>query len=181
MYVPIFPSTGAHPSGREPVQPNRPFPFPDCSHWVGTVQDIRVKKGKYDVLTDKGHFLDGGLKMRTLNWLAEDFQRSRMTLYEASYDATSVVNDEEDEPDSSQCHSPIDYDNTDKMSFPVCSSEIASEYSFKSVDENLFPVVDAWFELEEHIAAEQMTSPLEFVKERAALLAYVFSCLCRDW
>lgn len=176
MYVPISPSAVAHPSGREPIHPNRPFPFPGCSHWVGTTTTVLVKKGKYDVLTEKGHFLKVPAERKMVNWLADDFRRSRAALYEAACDdTTSVISELSSEPTNTHCcHSPIDYDNTDKLSFSVCSCETTSYYSEDvPIDEMLFPVVDAWLELEEHITVEEMGSPLDFVKERDALVAYV--------
>ncbi|KAI0365059.1 hypothetical protein BV20DRAFT_955037 [Pilatotrama ljubarskyi] len=48
MCIPIFPNTN-HPTGREPVRPNSPFPFPNCSHWVGwdLERKVRVLEGHY--------------------------------------------------------------------------------------------------------------------------------------
>lgn len=163
--------------------PNRPFPFPECSHWIGTTTTVRVKNGEYDVLTDKGHFLKIPAERKTLNWLADDFQSSRRALYEAAYDDTiSVVSELGSEPtDTHQCcHSPV-CDNTDKTSFYACSCETTSSYYSEEppVDETLFPVVDAWLELEEHITAERMANPLDFAKERDALIAYVHTHLCQ--
>lgn len=41
MCSPIYPNT-QHPAGREPLRPDKPFPYANCYHWSGVEMDIRV-------------------------------------------------------------------------------------------------------------------------------------------
>lgn len=41
MCSPIYPNS-QHPAGREPLRPDKPFPYANCYHWSGVEMDIRV-------------------------------------------------------------------------------------------------------------------------------------------
>ncbi|KAH9849128.1 hypothetical protein C2E23DRAFT_784803 [Lenzites betulinus] len=49
MVVPIYPNTQG-PADREPVEPNPPFPFHNCFHWLDSETDVRIRRkaGDYD-------------------------------------------------------------------------------------------------------------------------------------
>ncbi|KAL7277684.1 hypothetical protein ACG7TL_008616 [Trametes sanguinea] len=52
MAIPIYPNT-SHPSGRTPVDPETPFPFPNCYHWVKGIETVRIR-GKAEMY-DEAH------------------------------------------------------------------------------------------------------------------------------
>ncbi|KAI0326074.1 hypothetical protein GY45DRAFT_1437927 [Cubamyces sp. BRFM 1775] len=44
MVVPIYPNTH-HPRGRcSPIHPETPFPFPNCYHWIDTIEWVRIRR-----------------------------------------------------------------------------------------------------------------------------------------
>ncbi|KAI9067481.1 hypothetical protein FKP32DRAFT_265968 [Trametes sanguinea] len=43
MAIPIYPNT-SHPSGRTPIDPETPFPFPNCYHWVRSTEEVRIRR-----------------------------------------------------------------------------------------------------------------------------------------
>ncbi|KAI8978345.1 hypothetical protein BD414DRAFT_524334 [Trametes punicea] len=43
MVIPIYPNT-PHPSGRSPIYTETPFPFPNCYHWVDSIERIRIRR-----------------------------------------------------------------------------------------------------------------------------------------
>lgn len=41
MCIPIYPNE-AHPTGRQPIHPRKPFPYKNCYHWLRMEMDVRV-------------------------------------------------------------------------------------------------------------------------------------------
>lgn len=170
MFVPIFPNVD-HPAGREPIRTKAPFPFPNCSQWAEMSVKVRAKKGSYPGRLDEGAI---GLRateyLRMSEYLVGDGNRARAAV-EAQEDAAA-------DPGS-----PSPADDED--------SEESDEYSVHSLDgvvsmdpfgindpeegEEWLPVVDVWNNMAEQITAEEIANPMDFYKERDALIACVFS------
>lgn len=96
MCLPIFPTT-AHPTGREPLRPNQPFPSSGCYHWAGASINVRVKNGDYQNHSDRGWHLSFVEDMRMGDVLSTDWDDALDAQDDAARKAGVITGPERDE------------------------------------------------------------------------------------
>ncbi|KAI0664033.1 hypothetical protein C8Q70DRAFT_215101 [Cubamyces menziesii] len=75
MVIPIYPNT-YHPSGRiSPIRPERPFPFPNCYHWIDTTERIRIRRRDEPFDDSNAIKLDAGEHVMINVKFSEDYKR----------------------------------------------------------------------------------------------------------
>ncbi len=202
MVMPIHPNT-EHLRGRTPIRTDPLFPYKNCFFWIESELSVRVKvsPGGYD---DKGAIAMGAREhLETSRCWMEDFDRldSFLDGMDAKYAGeppamiTDVLpysstisalppphtfDDNSDESDSDVEDSADEDDDAISRFDPEDLAELKGLFSHnpfgwdRDPKAKFLPLVDLWLELEEHLTAAEIPSPVEFYKEQAAITSYVY-------
>ncbi|KAJ3007871.1 hypothetical protein NUW54_g3375 [Trametes sanguinea] len=213
MAIPVYPND-THPTGRSPLYPEKPFPFPNCYHWIETMARIRIRRKPEQYDETNAISLSARQHVMIDELFAEDYQRIEafernelatimedeltdsaataapdnrrlppVTLHPGSsttadsrlsapstYLPPYSVGEGRDGGESSNAslRDPPKYDPTVQMLFDMDIFNL-------SHDENaeFLPLVDLWFELDEHLSPDTIPNPLEFYGERDAIARVV--------
>ncbi|OJT06556.1 hypothetical protein TRAPUB_2633 [Trametes pubescens] len=190
MCIPIYPNSN-HPTGREPVHPERPFPYGNCYHWIATKVRIRVRgrpEGFDETnaisLSTKTELLMGStFRNDYLRAMENADVQSRPAAYDhgdaiprpsmgrpprsAVGDAESASHRQEDDMDAASVSSRSSRSGR-SIRRPMTSVEdIMAMDIFTGPAEDLYlvPLVDLWPELANNLKEEDIPSPLELYRE----------------
>ena len=196
MVTPIAPNAS---HGRRAVNPATPFPFPNCYHWIDNRTSVRIKVRPEDYDHARVVRLDSREHIALGKSFADDYvriaeNRRRRREEAASKSALSPCSNDsksgsESEPGStSDSDSDSDSESSKHDEQRSCaSSGLASSYA-TTVDsvlkEDIFgwdpdpnvgriPLVDLWFELDEHLTADTIPSPVGLYEEKRTIQSYV--------
>ncbi|KAI9067484.1 hypothetical protein FKP32DRAFT_1563713 [Trametes sanguinea] len=191
MAIPIYPND-THPTSRSPLYPEKPFPFPNCYHWIETMARIRIRRKPEQYDETNAISLSARQHVMIDELFAEDYQR--IEAFERNELAT-IMEDEltdsaataaPDNPDSclsapstylppysvGEGHDGGEYSNASLRDPPKYDPTVQMLFDMDifnlSHDENaeFLPLVDLWFELDEHLTPDTIPNPLEFYSER---------------
>ncbi|KAI0350636.1 hypothetical protein OH77DRAFT_1439750 [Trametes cingulata] len=171
MYIPIFPNTN-HPAGRAPVRPNSPFPFPNCSHWVGwdMERQIRVVEGVYP--EERAIKLPSEEHVDMEEYCGDDLIRSH-SMKVKSAPRTEPSGEEKEEPAPS-AGSPVLAQQLNGSNDSLADLEALDIFGFEPREgDDLLPVVRIWLDLAGHFTQDDIPSPRGFVQESEALISIV--------
>ena len=194
MCAPIFPNAD-HPTGRAPLVPKIPFPFPNCYHWFGedTELEVRIKRGVYDQQDGEQHVALPGIQHAYMQDYYQDdnYRVLDMRAQQAGTDgqATSVYAESEcsvyQDPEGID-RGEIDNSSDFNCSFGDCSVEgsFASDACSDQEPTDIFgmnrdsrramiPVVDCWLDLRAHLKEDEIPNPFTFIRQCRALSQYV--------
>ncbi|KAH9846489.1 hypothetical protein C2E23DRAFT_744022 [Lenzites betulinus] len=167
MAIPIYPNT-QHPTGRAPVRTKTSFPFSKCYHWADNLVTVRIRSrpDKYDdsaavKVSSREH-----LRMEDLLWQDSNRIDEFLQAREEQVIPTSVI----PRPASPSSQDSRLSDGSDDDTEGLIRMDIFNLFPHED-DENeeLLPLVDVWFDLDTHLTEDDIPSPLEFDKERAAV------------
>ncbi|KAI0664030.1 hypothetical protein C8Q70DRAFT_905978 [Cubamyces menziesii] len=75
MVIPIYPNT-RHPHGsRSPILPEKPFPFPNCYHWIDTTEGVRIRRRNEPFDDSNAIKLDAGEHVMIDVKFSDDYKR----------------------------------------------------------------------------------------------------------
>ncbi|KAJ8501795.1 hypothetical protein ONZ51_g349 [Trametes cubensis] len=160
MCIPIHPNE-RHPGGRPGVVTEPEFPYDNCYHWI----DFRI----YVRVRARPEGFEGGNAIRL-----PPRQQGRMHRLWDEDRRRAVSKDTDDasarsESDQSSMHSESYSDpSADEASIDSADGALMQMNIFgdDSHDLELFPLVDLWHELAEHIQQGEIPNPMEIFKER---------------
>ena len=193
MVAPIAPNTF---QGRRSVQSSTPFPFPNCYHWIKTEAFIRVKARpeKFDYaqavrLTSLEH-LELVTSFTGDFACIADFKRRKRDEEAAAagitFNSDSGDSHSEPEPKSASDSESCQSDERPDDSHTASSVSSATTVFDSLLQEDIFgwnpnpnfglmPLVDLWFELDEHLTPDTIPSPLDLYEEEKTIRSCVFS------
>ncbi|KAL1944165.1 hypothetical protein VTO73DRAFT_3350 [Trametes versicolor] len=202
MVVPVYPNT-SHPGGRAPVQSITSLPFDNCYHRLESVATVRLRR-QADLFDE-----DNAMQVEVMQHVVmkrrfgEDVQRSvpLKTAQRArepllAHAAVCPLSQDSRLSASSDSHPPrgnlpSPSSNDSDVSEPdtgeadmeaqalLCKEGILG-LAHDPTAERL-PLVDPWFELTDHLAADTIPSPLEFYKEVDAIAKCALSYFLGSW
>ncbi|EIW54312.1 uncharacterized protein TRAVEDRAFT_132466 [Trametes versicolor FP-101664 SS1] len=101
MCIPIFPNS-KHPTGREPVHPERPFPYGNCYHWINTKIRIRVRARPEGFDESNAVNISGKTELLMGSMFRKDYLRAMDNVKLAQKAHETELSD--DQPRSSSAH-----------------------------------------------------------------------------
>ncbi|KAH9850699.1 hypothetical protein C2E23DRAFT_734382 [Lenzites betulinus] len=189
MVVPIFPNTSGP---REPVRPYPSFPFPNCYHWLDCGLLVRIRRPEMRFDHSCSFHLETRQHFELAQLFMEDHARARRAVDERlaqdipqpagdACDANSESNAIEEavivddgslrngressvgsvDSVSDAAYSSINssYDSVDAL-FLMDPLGLITDDAVESI-----PLVDMWFELEEHLTVDTITNPMDVIEE----------------
>ena len=197
MVTPIAPNASL---GRPAVHPSTPFPFPNCYHWIKNQMFIRVKVRPEDYDHVHAVRLDPGEHIALATSFTNDFvriseHRRRKREEAAAASGVTIAPDSESEHDS-ESTSELDVESALSHSekhddSQAGSSDTSNTTALDKIDVfgwnpdpnvGLLPLVDLWFELDEHLSPDTIPSPLDLAEEEKSIQSYVLlSSALRLW
>ncbi|KAH9935170.1 uncharacterized protein BXZ73DRAFT_76870 [Epithele typhae] len=189
MCIPIFPND-THPTGRKPIHTRpSPFAFRDCFHWPSTKMMIRVRPREGGWNVDDGYVLPGASLMRMGAYWEEDAARAKAGRQARSGGEAVLEVEDAFETESSAMNHGVEEgsDSSSSMAdLPSSSHEPTQSASQKSLplndplgdmfspqladDPELLPIVDLWYDLENHLKQEDIPYPNDIFKERDEII-----------
>ncbi|KAJ8454015.1 hypothetical protein ONZ51_g13276 [Trametes cubensis] len=174
MCIPILPNK-SHPTGRLPLVPDRAFPFDNCYHWMALSIYVRVRARPEGFEEDHAIRLsvDERLRMDGL-WEEDDDGRD----VEAANDEMSSF-DQRIGSSSHSTHSGATASDTELMVQHSPADGIGDVLAQMNIfgdpthDTELFPLVDLWFEITDHLKQEDIPDPMEIFKERDEIVKII--------
>ncbi|KAI0653325.1 hypothetical protein C8Q70DRAFT_1059397 [Cubamyces menziesii] len=166
MCIAIHPNK-FHPTGRSPVIPEPSFPYDNCYHWIGFAIYIRVRARSEQFEHERAVRLPPEERTTMeLHWEDDDDRRDVASDGSSSGcsepgDAVSILSRAATSTSSSE--SSIEPDTGDTAGDILAEMNIFGDPMH---DVELFPLVDLWFELTEHLKQEDIPDPMELYKER---------------
>ena len=190
MVAPIAPNTFP---GRRSVRPTAPFPFSNCYHWIQNETFVRVKARpqKFDysravrLTTDEHVELSMSFTedcIRITEHLRRKHEEAVATANAAHVsDMNESESESESDSDSDSWHSSgqrsgSQTGRSDSFNTMDLASLLKEDVFGWEPDPNisLIPLVDLWFELDEHLTPDSIPSPLELCEEGKTIQSYVF-------
>ncbi|CDO78120.1 hypothetical protein BN946_scf184596.g2 [Trametes cinnabarina] len=175
MAIPIDPNCD-RPQNRDPILTDPPFPFDNCYHWVDCSATIRIRRreGLYDDCAAVKLSAQQHLAMSKA--FCEDYN-----CLDAFEGHQSVVDSSDrDEWTSTRCFTPSSEDSTLLDDIGDGGEQVADNiYEFdvfnlsRDDDAEFLPLVDLWFDLENHLKADSIPSPMDFFQEQEAMRAII--------
>ncbi|OJT08376.1 hypothetical protein TRAPUB_715 [Trametes pubescens] len=198
MCTPIYPNN-KHPAGREPLRPEKPFPYTNCYHWCNALEiEIRVLPRPELFNEDQAIQLSYDEQMRFASHQFEDLLRSRRSLSfstEPPPPPLPLQRTETEPPvpagatDPSARKPPSVTSASSRSSFGSSASRsvMSEESDMNSVDEimamdiftgpnadlDLLPLCELWLDMAVQLKEEDIPSPAGFLKERDEIVKYV--------
>ncbi|KAH9846476.1 hypothetical protein C2E23DRAFT_743973 [Lenzites betulinus] len=157
MAIPIYPNTH-HPCGRPPVQTKTPFPFANCYHWYENKATVRLRRmeDQYDdcnavQITSMQH-------VKIVRHFENDLQRARAFHSEEASPlaGTGGVHSSSPSTTTPALNLETSFDGLLGMDIFGLAHDKTAEF---------LPLVDLWFELDEHLTANTIPTPLDFYEE----------------
>ncbi|KAI0653324.1 hypothetical protein C8Q70DRAFT_1036704 [Cubamyces menziesii] len=173
MCIPILPNK-SHPTGRLPLVPDRAFPFDNCYHWMALSIYVRVRARPEGFEEDHAIRLsvDERLRMDGL-WEEDDDGRDVETDDEmSSFDQRigSSSHSIHSGGTASDTESMVQHSPADGIGDVLAQMNIFGDPTH---DTELFPLVDLWFEITDHLKQEDIPDPMEIFKERDEIVKII--------
>lgn len=198
MCTPIYPNN-KHPAGREPLRPEKPFPYTNCSHWCNTLEiEIHVLPRPELFNEDQAIQLSYDKQMRFDSHQFEDLLRSRRSLSSSTEPpppppplprtkteppAPAVASD----PSAAKLTLVTSASSRSSSRSSASRSVMSGESDMNSVDEimamdiftgsntdlDLLPLCELWLDMAAQLKEEDIPSPAGFFKERDEIVKYV--------
>ncbi|KAI0740896.1 hypothetical protein C8Q76DRAFT_608046 [Earliella scabrosa] len=189
MVMPISPNT-KYAKGRDPISPETPFPFRNCFFWIDSAMTVRIPgrpdgyddtraiqlslSSNFDVMTcwkTEHPRIDAALD------LLEKQQRHKTELPQEAAGTSTGLPSSNSSVIVESAHSMNAHDSTSDDRHSLAHSDATDTSVQDILDLNPFgweydpaveyiPLVDLWFELEEHLSEDTIPDPLDMFKER---------------
>ncbi|KAL1937876.1 hypothetical protein VTO73DRAFT_12769 [Trametes versicolor] len=199
MCVPILPNT-SHPRGRTPLRTEPVFPYDNCYHWVQFQTDIRVRARPEKFDQRRAIHLPSDEQVEMGCYWGED--ALRMDELQSQWRAATGWQDPDPQPGLSKHE--VSFDHWQDQASPSASTssvDSGSSYSDSYLsdesedsvhalmgifagpnqDVGVLPLVDLWLDLADNLKQEDIPDPLEFLKERDAIVSIVQAARSRAY
>ncbi len=193
MCIPIFPNTN-HPTSRDPVHPEQPFPYGNCYHWIDTEVRIRVR-GRPEGFDETNAVRISGKTQILLSYMftpdylramadVELAQKKALEAEQADAQTASIPKSSMDIPrdvphEVAISRSQEGNGDAASLSSSWSRSSRSARGPMSSVDDimrmdiftgpdedlDLVPLVDLWPDLTDNLKEEDIPSPLELYGE----------------
>lgn len=200
MCTPIYPND-KHPAGREPLRPEKPFPYTNCYHWCNALDiEIRVLPRPELFNEEQAIKLSYDEQMLFSEYQFADLLRSRPSLVfstksppspplpplartESNALSPAVAGD----PSAPKPPSVTSASSRSSSSSFTSRSVISEDNDLNSVDEimamdiftgqnadlDLLPLCELWLDMAAQLKEEDIPSPAGFFEERDEIVKYV--------
>lgn len=200
MCTPIYPND-KHPTGREPLRPEKPFPYANCYHWCDALEiEIRVLPRPELFNEDQAIKLSYEQQMLFSEHQFEDLLRSRPSLAFSTKSpspppipllpktgpdalAPAVAGD----LSAQKPPSVTSVSSRSSSGSSASRSAISEDSDLDSVDEimamdiftgqnvdlDLLPLCELWLDMPSQLKEEDIPSPAAFFEERDEIVKYV--------
>ncbi|KAI0711706.1 hypothetical protein C8Q76DRAFT_622893 [Earliella scabrosa] len=178
MVIPIAPHTAPCPQ-RDCVVSTPTFPFTNCYFWLESRMFLRVRVSRTNrYTTDRSYMLDIPQHLAREDGFGEDYARISRFQKDMVQSATHTqVDSSELETTSDTVH---DHDSSSPVMDQSCSALVRPPTIKELVSTDLFgwdynpatqyiPLVDLWLEIDDHLAADSIPSPVELWREQAMM------------
>ncbi|KAI0629493.1 hypothetical protein C8Q77DRAFT_1140662 [Trametes polyzona] len=147
MAIPISPNLH-HPGGRAPVRTLTPFPFGNCYHWAENMLTVRVRRN-FDLYDDSA----------AVRVSAAEHVRIDELLWSDSNRVDEYLEAKETEAPHAR--------TVPLLASPSSEHSRLSDRSYENEEEEeeCFPLVDLWFDLDHHLSEDNIPDPSELYKE----------------
>lgn len=199
MCIPIAPNT-SHPTNRPSLATQPPFPFSNCYYWVESETSVRIRSG-VEFNDSRAISLPPGARVDLQDMLDEDSDRADDIVEEreeaeaarhcsvvregyegerrsAAGSTCSSAPDRQSACECSNCGASLHAPSSIRA--PSINSLVAmapfDPFGFKEAEDAVYlPLVDFCFDLTDHLTEGDISSPVDFWKERDAIVGCVAS------
>ncbi|KAH9850697.1 hypothetical protein C2E23DRAFT_734202 [Lenzites betulinus] len=187
MVVPICPNTD-HPSGpHESVEPTPSFPFSNCYHWVDSNMLVRIRRPEERFDHSHAFQLEPSQHLKLHRLFENDAIRGQRAVDERRAQDIPQSTGEEDViiDDNSLRSGP---EGSLERADPVSEAHSSRNSSYDSLnailrmdpcgfftDDNVevIPLVNMWFELQDHLTADTIANPMGLLEEEDTIVQII--------